>query len=208
MQPQAAPQQIPVQQVPVQQPVYQQAPVQQPQQPAYDPAATLYGQQYQQAPIQQQVYQDPAGAIPVTSVGQPVGLVPQPQQFAQPATQPLSATPQAPADLAAVFGGQQQAAPQQAPQGNLLPSGREPGRPMPGKTRRTKAEMAEDAAMGIGQAPGEQSEDEPQQAPQQAAPQGFGQQPVQAPQQGYQQPAGQPQVIQGNAVDAFAGWDD
>lgn len=198
MQPQAAPQQIPVQQVPVQQPVYQQ-PVHTPEQST----ATMYGQQYQQP-----VYQQP--------VAQP--------QFQQPVSQPLSAAP-APVDpsVAAIFGGQQvpqqpvqvaqvvqQPQVQQA-QTNLLPSGREPGRPMPGKVRRTKAEIAEDAAMGIGQVAGEQSEEQAAEAaqPQQQAPQGFGAPVQQAPQQPvYQQPANQPQVMQGGAVDAFAGWDD
>ena len=153
--------------------------------------------------------------------------------FAQPQVAPA---PQ-PADpsVAAVFGGQamqqpvQQAPVQQpvqvAPQGNVHPSGREYGKPSPGKQRRTKAEMAEDAAVGIGKAAGETAEDEAQAqqpAPVQQAPaeQPVFQQPAEpvqqpafgqaAPQQQpvYQQPANQPQVMQGAAVDAFSGWDD
>ena len=200
-------QQIPVQQI--EQPVYQQpvqqgfgAPVQQPvyQQPVQQPV-------YEQ-PVQQPVYQQPA------PMQQPV--------YQQPVAQPMAApAPQDPA-LAAIFGGQQvqqpvaQPAPvmQQAaqPAANVHPSGREYGRPMPGKARRTKVEMAEDAAVGIGKAPGEQDEEEAQQAqtapvqqPVQDAPQFGAQQP--AP-QAYQQPANQPQVMAGAAVDAFAGWDD
>lgn len=220
MQPQA---QIPVQQVPMH--------------PAQAMAAP-YGQSqpveqaYQQ--VAQQFYQDAAGTVPVTAAGQPV----QPQQFAQPAqqpqfqqpvAQPLSPAP-APVDpsVAAIFAGQQVqqvqqpvAQPQvqaQAPQpaSNVLPSGREIGRPMPGKSRRTKAEMAEDAALGYGKAAGEQSEEEAaevvqpsQAAPAQVAQPAFGQPPVQQPQQPvYQQPANQPQVMQGGAVNAFEGWDD
>lgn len=203
--------QIPVQNIPVQpqQPVYQQpVPVEQ----AY--------QQIAQPQVQQPVYQQPVQAQQVVQ--------PQVQQqhaqasFHQPVDQPLSAAP-APVDpsVAAVFGGQavaqpqvQQPAAQQA--ANVHPSGREYGRPMPGKARRTKAEMAEDAAVGIGQAAGEQSEEDATPAQQAVAPapaanmQGFGQQPVQQPQQpAYQQPANQPQVMQpGAAADAFAGWDD
>lgn len=214
--------QIPVQQIP------QQAPVQQP----------VYQQPVQQEPVQQPVYQQPAQ--------QPVYQQPEPQPvFAQPQVAPA---PQ-PADpsVAAIFGGQQvygaavpntsgvtgqvvqqerfDAPVQAAPQGNVHPSGREYGKPSPGKQRRTKAEMAEDAAVGIGKAAGETAEDEAQAqqpAPVQQAPveQPVYQQtaePVQqpafgqaAPQQQpvYQQPANQPQVMQGAAVDAFSGWDD
>lgn len=205
-------QQIPVQQISVEQPVYQQpaqqgfgAPVQQPvyQQPVQQPV-------YEQ-PVQQPVYQQP--------VQQPIAQ--QPLVAPQPAAAPQ---PQDPA-LAAIFGGQQvgnqqpvagAASPTPAAQNtaaaNVHPSGREYGRPMPGKARRTKAEMAEDAAVGIGKAPGEQDEEEAaavvvqqpvQQA--QAEPQFGAQQPVQ---QTYQQPANQPQVMTGGAVDAFSGWDD
>ena len=201
-------QQIPVQQI--EQPVYQQpvqqgfgAPVQQPtQQPVY------------QQPVQQPVYEQPIQQP--APVQQPV--------YQQPVAQPMAApAPQDPA-LAAIFGGQQvqqpvaQPAPvmQQAtsPAANVHPSGREYGRPMPGKARRTKAEMAEDAAVGIGKAPGEQDEEEAaavvvqQPVAQQAAQvqQDFGA-PAQA-QPVYQQPANQPQVMAGAAVDAFAGWDD
>ena len=204
-------QQIPVQQI--EQPVYQQpvqqgfgAPVQQPmQQPVY------------QQPVQQPVYEQPIQQP--APVQQPV--------YQQPVAQPMAApAPQDPA-LAAIFGGQQLGNPQPvagvaqntpaaqstAP-ANVHPSGREYGRPMPGKARRTKAEMAEDAAVGIGKAPGEQDEEEAaavvvqQPVAQQAAPvqQDFGA-PAQA-QPVYQQPANQPQVMAGAAVDAFAGWDD
>ena len=206
-------QQIPVQQVSVEQPVYQQpvqqgfgAPVQQPmQQPVYQ-------QPVYQQPVQQPVYEQPIQQP--APVQQPV--------YQQPVAQPMAApAPQDPA-LAAIFGGQQvqqpvaQPAPvmQQAtpPAANVHPSGREYGRPMPGKARRTKAEMAEDAAVGIGKAPGEQDEEEAatEAAPQlvqqaQQEPQFGAQQPVQ---QTYQQPANQPQVMTGGAVDAFSGWDD
>lgn len=196
---QPAQQQIPVQQV-AEQPVYQQAV----QQPVAQPV---------QQPVQQPVYQ-------------------------QPVTQPLSSAP-APQDpsIAAIFGGQaaaqpaqqhvaQQAQDPQQPAGNVHPSGREYGKAPAGKRRRTKAEMAEDAAVGFGAAPGEQSEEDEaqtQQVAQQPVQQqatgfgapaveqpvqtGFGA-PVQAVQQTYQQPVNQPQVVQGAAVDAFAGWDD
>lgn len=224
-------QQIPVQQIPVQQqPVQQQ--VQQVQQ--------VYQQPVQQAPVQQQFAQQP--------VQQQVQQAPAQQQFAQPR---VAAAPQ-PADpgVAAIFGGQagnvQQPAagvaqPMQAAQNtaqiNRHPSGREYGKPAAGKQRRTKAEMAEDAAMGIGRAAGESAEDDApqqqvQQAPVQQAPvqqpqfvqqqpvyeqqvqqaaqvvqDGFGQ-PVAQAQQPIEQPANQPQVMTGGAVDAFAGWDD
>ena len=196
------------QQVPVAQPpVYQQtAPVAQPQ-PVYQ----------QPAAVAQPVYQQP------TPVAQPV--------YQQPVAQPLAAAP-APADpsVAAIFGGAaqqtqpvyqqpapvaqpqpvyQQAPAVQQPAGALLPSGREPGRPMPGKARRTKAEMAEDAAMGIGRGAGETAEDD-QAAPQPAEqPQpGFGSAPaVEAPVV-YAQPVGQPQVMGSDAASAFTGWDD
>ncbi|WNV50621.1 hypothetical protein [Pseudomonas phage Rollin] len=96
-------------------------------------------------------------------------------QQTQPAAQqtmqvaPLSDAPQ-PQDpsVAAIFGGQaavvqpaavaQQSTP--VAQGNVHPSGREYGKPAPGRKRRTKVEMAEDAAVGIGAAPGEQSEED------------------------------------------------
>jgi len=133
---------------------------------------TVAAQQVQQ-PVQQQVQQ------PVQQqVQQPV---------AQPQVAPLSNAPQ-PQDpsVAAIFGGQavvqqqpiQQTA-QPAAQGNVHPSGREYGKPAAGKKRRTKVEMAEDAAVGIGAAPGEQSEeDDTAQA--------------QVVQQAVQQPAAQP----------------
>lgn len=221
MQPQA---QIPVQNIPVQQPaqpfMQAQVPVQQP----------VY-QQPVQAP---QVVQQPQAHHAQTQLQQPQVQQPQYQQpVQQSAAQPLSTAP-TPVDpsVAAIFGGQAiggvaaqpqvqaQQPMQQAQAANVHPSGREYGRPMPGKARRTKAEMAEDAAVGIGQAAGEQSEEEavPAQgiAQQAVAPapaanvQGFGQQPAQQPQQPvYQQPANQPQVMQpGATADAFAGWDD
>lgn len=219
-------QQIPVQQIPVQQ--VAQQPVQ---------------QQFAQQPVQQPVYQEQQ---PVQQVyQQPVQQAAQApvQQFATPQ---VAAAPQ-PTDpsVAAIFGGQQvaaqqpvqQAPVQQAPQGNVHPSGREYGKPSPGKQRRTKVEMAEDAAVGIGRAAGETADDDTpvqqvQQAPiQQQAPVqqqfvqqqpvyeqpvqqtaqvvqgGFGQ-PAAQVQQPIEQPANQPQVMTGGAVDAFAGWDD
>lgn len=207
----------------------------------------------QQIPVQQvYVEQQPQVQQPVQ---QPVvHLVQQPVQqpvYQQPVSQPLSNAPasQDPS-IAAIFGGQaavqqvQQPAAQQAQAvqqvaGNVHPSGREYGKPPVGKKRRTKAEMAEDVAVGIGAAPGEQSEEDDAQAAQQQLVQqpmqqvvqpmqqaaqvvqtgfgapaveqpvqtGFGA-PVQAVQQTYQQPVNQPQVVQGAAVDAFAGWDD
>lgn len=211
MQPQV---QIPVQQVPVaqpqQQPFMQAQPTGYPQQPA--PAQVVqapYGQQ-PQAPVEQ-FYQQ---------VAQPVQQPVAQPQFQPPVTQPLSPAP-APVDpaVAAVFAGQQvqQPAPVQAPApqgpvaaGTILPSGREIGRPSAGKARRTKAEMAEDAALGYGKAAGEQSEEEAVEV-QQPAPQAqsFGAPAQPAPQQPvYQQPANQPQVMQGAGVDAFQGWDD
>ncbi|WP_288074722.1 hypothetical protein [Pseudomonas sp.] len=213
------PQQIPVQNV--EQPVYQQqAPVQQPQQGGFG------------AQPQQQAYQQPVQQAPVQ----------QPMQ--QPVQQPAYQQPAVDPSVAAIFAGQQQAPvqQQQAPvqqqpvqQDQVMrhPSGREYGKPSPGGKRRTKAEMAEDAAVGIGRAANETAEDDvPEQQPVQQAPVQQAQQPVQqaqvqqapaqqpaqqggfgAPvqqpvQQPYQQPAGQPQVIQGGAADAFAGWDD
>ena len=120
----------------------------------------------QQAPVQQPVVQQTAVQQQAPAEG---GF------GQQPVVQPLSAAP-APQDpnVAAIFGGQtQQPAQQQAPaqqqttqvapstaQGNVHPSGREYGKPSPGKKRRTKVEMAEDAAVGIGAAPGETSEED------------------------------------------------
>lgn len=208
--PPAYAQQIPVQQLPVE-PQVQQHVYQQPvQQPAQQQAAGGFGQPVAEQPQVQQTYQQPV------------------QQFAQPA---VSQAPAVDPGVAAIFGGQAQQpiaqqVQQQAPQGNVHPSGREYGKPSQGKQRRTKVEMAEDAAVGIGRAAGEAAEDDVQQAQQpvqhvqqpvqqpvhqpvqQAAQQpeagGFGQ-PVQQAQQPMQQPAGQPQII---AADAFAGWDD
>lgn len=204
--------------------------------PAYlQPQNQIPVQQIPQQPVQQPVYQQPVQQAPVQ---QPVYQQSEPQPMQQPVfAQPQVAPAPQPADpsVAAIFGGQamqqpvQQAPVQQpvqaAPQGNVHPSGREYGKPSPGKQRRTKAEMAEDAAVGIGKAAGETAEDEApaqQQAPVQQAPveQPVYQQPAEpvqqpafgqaAPQQQpvYQQPANQPQVMQGAAVDAFSGWDD
>jgi hypothetical protein len=208
------------QQAPVQQAPVQQAPVKTPEQlqieqmQAQLAAAQAALAAQQQAPVQQ--------AAPVQQVQQPV---------AQPQVAPLSAAPQ-PQDpsVAAVFGGQgfqqqapaagaqqtMQVAPNAAAQGSVHPSGREYGKPPVGKKRRTKVEMAEDAAVGIGSAPGETSEEDEEPQVQQAAPQqGFGEAPQggfgQAPQQQaapIQQPASQPQVVTGDLADAFAGWDD
>jgi len=198
--------QIPVQQVPVQQPVYQQpAPV---AQPVYQqPAPQQFGQPVpvqQPAPVAQPVYQQPAPvAAPAPQAADPsVAAIFGGQAVAQPVQQPVY----------------QQPAPVAQPQGNVHPSGREYGKPSAGKARRTKVEMAEDAAVGIGKAAGETAEDEAPQAVQQTAapvyqqpaPQAalqFGQ-PAPVAQPVYQQPAEQPQVMQGAAVNAFTGWDD
>ena len=120
----------------------------------------------QQIPVQQieQVAQQPS-----TYQQHDVGHNPQQAPVQQFATPQVAAAPQ-PTDpnVAAIFGGQQvaaqqpaqQAPVQQAPQGNVHPSGREYGKPSPGKQRRTKVEMAEDAAVGIGRATGEAAEDD------------------------------------------------
>lgn len=140
---------------PVQQPIVQ--PTKTPEQIQMEALqaqlAALQGTVAQQTqPVQQPVVQ------------QPEPVVQQPLQVA-----PLSDAPQ-PQDpsVAAIFGGQaavvqpaavaQQSTP--VAQGNVHPSGREYGKPAPGKKRRTKVEMAEDAAVGIGAAPGEQSEED------------------------------------------------
>ena len=195
-----------------------------------------------QVPVAQQQVQQP---VQQEVVAQPVHV----QQPVQ--SQPLSSTPAA-ADpgVAAIFGGQavnpqtaaqpavtagntsvgstnahSQANPAVQQGGNRHPSGREYGKPSPGKQRRTKAEMAEDAAVGYGKAAGETAEDEAtaqqqvqqpaatgfgeQPVQQQAAATGFGDAPVQQQAQTYVQPANQPQVIQGGAIaGAFDGWDD
>lgn len=131
-------QQIPVQQIPV--------------------------QQVAQQPVQQDIYAQAAQQIQQAAQA-PV------QQFATPQ---VAAAPQ-PTDpnVAAIFGGQagnvQQPAAgavqttpvaQNTAQANVHPSGREYGKPSPGKQRRTKVEMAEDAAVGIGRATGEAAEDD------------------------------------------------
>ena len=209
-------------------------------------APPAYAQQ--QAPVQQQVQQPVQQPIQQEVVAQPVHV----QQPVQ--SQPLSSTPAA-ADpgVAAIFGGQavnpqtaaqpaviagntsvgstnahSQANPAVQQGGNRHPSGREYGKPSPGKQRRTKVEMAEDAAVGIGRASGETAEDDApvqqvQQQVQQPAATGFAEQPVQQaadtgfgggqpsqPAQTYQQPANQPQVIPagGAIAGAFDGWDD
>ena len=74
-------------------------------------------------------------------------------------------------------------------------------------TKAEMAEMAEDAAMGIGRGAGETAEDDqPVQAP---APEqlSFGAAPQPQPVV-YAQPAGQPQVMPADAESTFAGWDD
>lgn len=196
-------QQIQVQHLPVEQPM-QPAVQQQVQQPVQ--------QAVQQPVVQQQVQQAAAGGF-----GQPV----------------VSQAPAVDPSVAAIFGGQaQQPVVQQQVQQpvqrvqqatNVHPSGREYGKPSPGKQRRTKAEMAEDAAVGFGRAAGETAEDDVQPAQVQQVQQvqqpivaqapgmdmgasGFGQ-PVQQVQQPMQQPAGQPQVMVDPAA-AFEGWDD
>lgn len=180
-------QQIPVQQIPVQpaqQYAQQQQAVAQVQGQAYvDPNTAMQGGAVQGASPQQYVQQQ---APQDAGFGQPVQQAQVQQQVA-----PLSQTP-VPTDptLAAIFGGQAggalaqaavapsvgsgTASMQQTAAGvNYHPSGREYGKPPVGKKRRTKAEMAEDVAVGIGATPGEQSEDDemvqPQVAQQQVA---------------------------------------
>ena len=215
---------IPATNVPVQPAIAQQAPV---QQPVQQPAQQGFGQAPVQQPVQQPQYQAPPqqtyavdpNQAPQQGFGQAT-QAPEQQPVQQPVQQPTQNTGAVDPSIAAVFSGQafgdqqptQQPTqqPQQAPQntqpqqssgGNpgVLPSGRTPGRPAPGKKRRTKAEMAEDEALGVGATAGEKSEedggdDTPNQQPQQQAPQqGFGQAPQQyehAPQQ--QAPAQQP----------------
>jgi hypothetical protein len=211
----------------------------------------------QQIPVQQIAVEQPVQQPVQQPAPQAAGFGQAPQQQAPVQSAPLTQAPQ-PADpsVAAIFGGQagnaqpaagvQQTTPvaQSAAQGNVHPSGREYGKPSPGKKRRTKVEMAEDAAVGFDSAPDEQSEEDeqaqahqvaqpgktPEQAaleaqlaalqaqlaaaqqpqvaqPEQAQAAGFGEAPQQQ-QPAYQQPANQPQVMQGAAVDAFAGWDD
>ncbi|OGR27287.1 MAG: hypothetical protein A2139_07830 [Desulfobacca sp. RBG_16_60_12] len=161
--------------------VQQQAPVQAaPVQPTKTPEQLqLEALQAQLAAAQQAIaaqQQAPVQQAPVdTGFGQPQ-QAPVQQTYQQPVVQPLSSAP-APQDpnVAAIFGGQAQqpvagaqqttqAAPSTA-QGNVHPSGREYGKPSPGKQRRTKIEMAEDAAGGVGQAAGETSEDDNTPAP-------------------------------------------
>ena len=197
-------QQIQVQQLPVEQPVQQVV------------------QQQVQQPVQQVVQQPVVQQAAAGGFGQPV----------------VSQAPAVDPSVAAIFGGQVQptmgnaqqsavgavqttpVAQNTAPQVNVHPSGREYGKPSPGKQRRTKAEMAEDAAVGFGRDAGETAEDDVQPAQVQQAQQpivaqapgmdmgaaGFGQ-PVQQVQQPMQQPAGQPQIMVDPAA-AFEGWDD
>jgi hypothetical protein len=150
-------------------------PVQQPvvQQPIVQPTKTPEQIQLEALQAQLLAMQNTVAAQQVQQPVQQVSNAPQQQQYAQqPAAQPqvapLSNAPQ-PQDpsVAAIFGGQ--AVVQQQPiqqttqpvaQGNVHPSGREYGKPAAGKKRRTKVEMAEDAAVGIGAAPGEQSEED------------------------------------------------
>ena len=187
----------------------QQIPVQPVEQQYQQPAQQYAQQQQVVAQVQGQGYVDPNRAMQGGAVQNP-----NPQQYVQqqaPVQQlqvaPLSQAPQ-PVDpgVAAIFGGQvgnvqqpvagaaqsMQAAPSSAPQGNFHPSGREYGKPPVGKKRRTKQEMAEDVAVGIGAAPGEQSEEDDAGA-QQAG--GFGQAP-QANQvvHGVGGPAGMPYI--------------
>lgn len=167
-------QQIPVQNLPV-----EQAPVKTPEQ------LQLEQLQAQLAAAQQAM----------AAAQQPTQVQPVVQAVAQPQSAPLSNAPQ-PQDpsVAAIFGGQgfgQQTPAAGAQQTTpvvhstasvaLLPSGREPGKPSPGKKRRTKVEMAEDAAMGIGAAAGETSEedDTAQQAQTQVVQQPAGKSPEQ-----------------------------
>lgn len=161
-------QQIPVQQI--EQPV-QQAPVQQQQVVQQTPQAGGFG-----AAIPNNTGVAPGVVVEQVRYEQPVTVQQAPVQQAA----PLSQTPM-PTDpaLAAIFGGQagnvQQpasGATQTTPVAqntagvNYHPSGREYGKPPVGKKRRTKAEMAEDVAVGIGATPGEQSEDDEAAQPQ------------------------------------------
>lgn len=143
-------------------------------------------------------------------------------QVAQPAADPIAAI------LGGQFGDVVATQPQaEVQQAVAAPAGRVPGQPSPGKKRRTKAEMAEDAAMGIGKAAGETSEEDDvvaTQAQQTAQVQqpaadvgGFGEavqdaggfgEPVATQAQTYVQPADKPQVVTGDTANAFEGWDD
>lgn len=144
---------------PVQQPVAQ--PTKTPEQIQMEALqaqlAALQGTVAQQTqPVQQPVVQQTQPVVQQTMQVAPLSDAPQPQD----------------PSVAAIFGGQagnvqpaagaQQTTPvaQSTVQGNFHPSGREYGKPPVGKKRRTKAEMAEDAAVGIGAAPGEQSEED------------------------------------------------
>lgn len=125
--------------------------------------AALQGTVAQQTqPVQQPVVQQPQPVVQQTMQVAPLSDAPQPKD----------------PSVAAIFGGQVGGALAQAAvapsvgsgtapahhtpvaQGNVHPSGREYGKPAPGRKRRTKVEMAEDAAVGIGSAPGEQSEED------------------------------------------------
>ena len=232
---QAQPQMIPVQQVPVQQPVQQQ--FQQPVQQQFQQPVQQQFQQPVQQPVQQQQfvqqqasvqeqYQQAQAQQPIQQFQQPV-VTPAPVA-ADPSIAAIFQQPQQQAPVQ-----QQQFVQQAAPTGPVHPSGREVGKPSAGKSRRNSAEVAEDDAYMAARNGGAPAQQAPQQAQvqqqfvqqpveqpvqqqfvQQAQPQAqqpveqqFGQQPAAQPQQ-YQQPANQPQVMQGAAVDAFAGWDD
>lgn len=144
---------------PVQQPVVQstKTPEQIQMEALQAQLAALQGAVAQQTqPVQQPVVQQPQPVVQHSLQVAPLSDAPQPQD----------------PSVAAIFGGQagnaqpavgaQQTTPvvQSTAQGNVHPSGREYGKPAPGKKRRTKVEMAEDAAVGIGAAPGEQSEED------------------------------------------------
>jgi len=199
----AQPQRIPVQQLEQQVPAHvqqltqQQAPVQQQvqhqvQQPAQQGG---FGQPaQQQAPVQQAPVQQTSGfggsaADVFAGATQQAPIQQQaPVQQQAPAQQQVPVQQQAPAQQQVPV--QQQAPVQQTAGGipDVLPSGRIPGQPAPGKKRRTSAEVAEDEALGIGRSTAPQAEPTQQQAP--------AQEPAQQPAQ---------QVSYGSAADVFGG---
>ena len=197
-------QQAPVQQPMQQAPMQQQASEQQAPQQGFGQAPQQQAPAQQPAPGQQAAPQQGFGQAPTQQQAPVQQAAPQQQAPVQQAAPQQSYAPAADPSIAAVFAGQafggqpeqqapqQQAPAQQAPQQtaptggvpDVLPSGRVPGRPAPGKKRRTKVEMAEDEAMGVGATSGEKSEEDGgDDAPaQQSAPQqGFGQATQQAP---------------------------
>ena len=205
-------QQAPVQQAPVQQAPVQQAPVQQApvQQAPVQQAAGWGGAPVQQAPVQQAPVQQAAGwgGAPVQQApvqqaagwgGAPVQQAPVQQAPAQrtadwggaPVQQvPVQQAPVDPADPWAGAQGQQASAQQPTAQ-------RERGKPSPGKSRRTPAEIAEDKAADERDAAAQGG------APAQQAPGVWGGAPVEQ--------AGaplQPNVAPAAVADAFPGWDD